>query len=76
MQHHGPGGGVPLSVGYATRSLSVEGEIEGSTQLGETPNNEGRQVVFGVCILLSPFYFQIGGDSSPINYFTKKDVEM
>ena len=77
MQHHGQGVGFPRLVGNATRSLSVEGGIESSMQLGETPNNEGRQVVPGVCKLLSPFYFQICKDSSPINVLDmKKDVEM
>ena len=59
-------------MGYAIGSLSVEGEIEGSTQLGETSNSEGRQIVFGVCKLLSPFYLQIWGDSSPINVFDEE----
>ena len=53
-------------MGNATRSLSVEGGIESSMQLGETPNSEGRQVVSGVCKALSPFYFQICKDSNPI----------
>ena len=41
MQHHGQGGGVLQSMGYATRSLSVEGETKNSIQLGETPISEG-----------------------------------
>ena len=52
-------------MGYATGSLSIEGETEGNTQLGETSNSEGSQIVFGVCQLLSPLHFQICGDSSP-----------
>ena len=67
MQHHGRRGGVSWLVGYTIRSLSIEGETKGSTQLGETPNSEGRQIVFRVCKLLSPFYFQICRDSSSIN---------
>ena len=67
MQHHGQAVEFPRLEGNSTRSLSVEGGIESSMQLGETPNNEGRQVVPGVCKLLSPFYFQICKDSSPIN---------
>ena len=42
MQHHGQGGGVPQSVGYATKSLSIEGEIMSSMQLGERLNGEGH----------------------------------
>ena len=29
-------------MGYAIGSFSIEGETEGSMQLGETSNNEGR----------------------------------
>ena len=54
-------------MGYATRSLFVEGETESSAQLGKTSNREGRQVVSKVCKLLLPFCFQICGDSSLTN---------
>ena len=59
-------------MGYTTGSLSVEGEIEGGTQLGETPNSEGHQVVSRVCKLLLPLCFEICGDSSPTNVFDKE----
>ena len=59
-------------MGYATGSLSVEGESEGSAQLGETSNSERRQIVFGVCKLLSPLYLKMCSDSSPINVFDQE----
>ena len=72
MQHHGQRGGIPQAVGYTTRSLSMEGETEGSAQVGETSNREGHQVVSGVCELLSLLYFHICRDSSPINVFDEE----
>lgn len=59
-------------MGNTTRSLSVERGIESSMQLEETPNSEGRQVVSGVCKVLSLFYFQICKDSSPINVLNEE----
>ena len=72
MQHHGQGGGIPRLVGYAIGNLSVEGETEGNTQLGETPNNEEHQIVSGVREVLSPLCFETCGDSSSINVFDEE----
>ena len=72
VQHHGQGGGIPQPVGYTTGSLSIEGEIEGSMQLGETSNSQGRQIVSEVCQLLSLLYFEIRRDSSPTNAFDEE----
>ena len=63
-------------MGYATGSLSVEGQTEGSTQLGETQTVKDVRSFLGFANYYRHFISKYAEIAAPLTYLTKKDVEM